>query len=163
MTVGRFRAMTHSDVPEVLVLERSIFPAPWTEQMLRDELLANGREYLVASDEHGIVAYGGIMVVESDAHIMTLAVREDRRRTGLASRLLLELIAAALEAGAAHLTLELRTSNVAARALYEKFGFEPVGLRPGYYVDEDALVMWAVEADGVEYRDRLRTIRREVA
>ncbi len=162
MTVSRFRAMTSSDVPEVLVLERIIFPAPWTEQMLRDELQAKGRAYLLARDEHGVVAYGGVMVVESDAHIMTLAVREDRRRTGVASRLLLELIGIALEAGAAHLTLELRASNRAARALYEKFGFEPVGLRPGYYADEDALVMWAVDADGAEYRDRLQTIEGEV-
>lgn len=161
--VSPFRPMTASDVPEVLELERVIFPAPWTEKMLYDELLAEGRVYLLARDDDGIAAYGGIMVVESDAHIMTLAVREDRRRKGLASQLLLALIAAGLELGAVHLTLELRTSNEPARALYEKFGFVPVGLRPGYYADEDALVMWAVEADGAAYRDRLQAIEGEVA
>ena len=85
--VSPFRAMTLSDVPEVLALEQLVFPAPWTEKMLRDEVRAKGRVYLLTSDDDGVAAYGGIMVVEADAHIMTLAVREDRRRTGLASRL----------------------------------------------------------------------------
>lgn len=163
VSVRRFRAMTSADVPDVLELERLTFPAPWTEGMLRSELNASGRIYLLAGDDDGVAAYGGIMVVESDAHVMTLAVREDRRRAGLATRLLLALIGTALEKGAIHLTLELRMSNEPARALYEKFGFLPVGVRPGYYADEDALVMWAVEADGSDYRNRLATIGREVA
>ncbi len=158
-----FQPMTFDDVPGVLELERLTFPAPWTEQMFRDELEGPGRIYLLSSDRSGVAAYGGITVAESDAHIMTLAVREDRRRSGLATRLLLVLIEAALERGAVHLTLELRMSNQSARALYEKFGFLPVGVRPGYYLDEDALVMWAVEADGPEYRSRLDALRLEVA
>jgi ribosomal-protein-alanine N-acetyltransferase len=77
--------------------------------------------------------------------------------------LLLAIIDAALEAGAEHLTLELRVSNSPARSLYERFGFSPVGVRPRYYVDEDALVMWAVNASGSEYSRRLDRIREEVA
>ena len=76
---------------------------------------------------------------------------------------MLAMIDSALEAGAEHLTLELRVSNAAARGLYERFGFSPVGIRPRYYVDEDALVMWAVNASDVEYSQMLEHIREEVA
>ena len=104
-----------------------------------------------------------VKLAEADAHIMTIAVSPRHRRNGIASRLMLAMIDSALEAGAEHLTLELRVSNAAARGLYERFGFSPVGIRPRYYVDEDALVMWAVNASGVEYSRLLEQIREEVA
>ncbi len=75
---------------------------------------------------------------------------------------MLELADAALAANAAHLTLEVRVSNLAARRLYERFGFEPVGVRKNYYRTEDALVMWATDIDTPEYRDRLDAIREEL-
>ena len=103
------------------------------------------------------------MVIGTDAHIMTLAVAPDSRRNGIGSQLMLALIDAALDAGAEHLTLELRVSNDSARSLYEKFGFAPVGIRPGYYPDEDALVMWALDVAGNEYRAALDRIRGEAA
>ena len=97
---------------------------------------------------------------EADFH---LAVVPASRRRGLASRLLLALIDEALALGASHLTLELRASNEPARSLYERFGFTPVGLRPRYYGDEDALVMWALDADRPAYRDLLDALREETA
>ena len=127
--------------------------------MFRDELSARGRRYLAAVDEGGIVAYGGIMILDGDAHIMNLAVRPDRQRSGLGTRMLLALVDEALALGVSHLTLELRISNRAALSLYERFGFTPVGVRPRYYGDEDALVMWALDADADEYGARLDAIR----
>ncbi len=109
------------------------------------------------------MGYGGIMVIDGDAHVMNLAVAPRRRRQGLASRLLLALIDEALGLGASHLTLELRASNEPARLLYERFGFTPVGVRPRYYGDEDALVMWALDADAPAFRDRLDRLREETA
>lgn len=161
VSLARFRPMVESDVPAVLTLEHSAFAVPWTQEMLRDELAARGRTYLILDGETGIVAYGGFMLVGADAHIMTMAVDEPHRRKGTGTRLLLALVDAALKAGAEHLTLELRVSNEAALGLYEKFGFAPVGVRPGYYVDEAALVMWAVDAAGADYRRMLDRIREE--
>jgi len=163
VSLKRFRRMVGHDVPAVLALERSTFPAPWTEQMLRDELAARGRTYLVVDGETGVMAYGGFTVIDADAHIMTIAVEEGHRRRGTGTRLLLALIDSALEAGAEHFTLELRVSNRAALCLYTKFGFAPMGVRPRYYVDEDALVMWAVDAAGPVYRRMLDRIREEAA
>jgi len=163
VSLDRLRPMTAADVPGVLDLEHAAFPVPWTEEMLRGELDAPGRSYLIGEDDSGVVAYGGFMLIETDAHIMTIAVSPQHRRSGIASRLLLGIIDAALEAGAEHLTLELRVSNAAARGLYERFGFSPVGVRPRYYLDEDALVMWAVNASGSEYSQMLEQIREEVA
>jgi len=60
---------------------------------------------------------------------------------------------------ARHLTLEVRVSNTSAQGLYERFGFDPVGRRKNYYVDEDALVMWATDIDTADYADRLSQIR----
>lgn len=157
------RPLTLEDLPDVLAIEREIFPAPWTEGMFVDELAAGGRRYLAATEAGSIVGYGGIMVIDGDAHIMNLAVVPARRRQGLASQLLLALIDEAIGLGASHLTLELRASNEPALALYERFGFTPVGLRPRYYGDEDALVMWALDADSAAYRDVLDRLREETA
>ena len=163
MSLDRFRSMVESDVELVLGLEREVFPVPWSEEMLREEIGAPGRTYLVVDGDEGLAAYGGLMVIDTEAHIMTIAVTEKGRRNRIGTRLMLALIDSALEAGAKHLTLELRVSNQAALRLYEKFGFAPVGIRPGYYVDEDALVMWAVDAAGPEYRRSLDRIREESA
>lgn len=163
VNVDELRPMSVGDIADVLTLEREIFSAPWTEEMVRDELDGPGRSYLIATSGSAVAGYGGIMVIEGDAHIMTLAVAQQHRRRGVATRLMLGLIDAALAAGAAHLTLELRVSNEAARSLYEKFGFAPVGIRPRYYIDEDALVMWAVDADGPDYLAALDRLREEAA
>jgi ribosomal-protein-alanine N-acetyltransferase len=157
------RPLTVEDLSDVLAIEREVFPAPWTEGMFLDELAAAGRRYLAAIEDGAISGYGGIMVIDGDAHIMNLAVVPASRRQGLASRLLLALIDEALGLGASHLTLELRASNEPARTLYERFGFTPVGLRPRYYGDEDALVMWALDADRPAYRDLLDGLREERA
>lgn len=157
------RRLTEADVESVLALEEAIFTEPWTEAMLREELAAPGRTYLAALDGSTVVGYGGVMVIDTDAHIMTIGVADDHRRSGLGSLLMLGLIDIALDAGVQHLTLEVRVSNDAARALYEKFGFAPVGIRPRYYPDEDALVMWALDVSGPEYLAALDRIRREAA
>jgi ribosomal-protein-alanine N-acetyltransferase len=99
------------------------------------------------------------MLADGDAHVMTIAVSPDHRRSGAGSRMLLALVDAALEMGANAITLEVAVSNRPAIALYEAFGFEAVGTRPEYYGGEDALIMWVVEADGPGYRALLDEMR----
>jgi len=153
------RPMTGDDVTTILSLERAIFPDPWTEAFFRDELATDRRTYLVAEDGGEIIGYGGVMLVGEDAHITNLAVVESSRGRGVASRLFLELAESALVDGAEHLTLEVRIGNLDARRLYSRFGFAPVAIHENFYLDEDALIMWAIDAAEPEYRARLDQIR----
>jgi len=157
------RPMTPADVGAVHTLEVATFTAPWPRAFFDEELAADNRTYLVVEEGGDLVGYGGILVIDGDAHVMTVAVAADRRTRGIGTRIMLALVDAALEAGARHLTLEVRPSNRPARRLYHRFGFEPVGLRPRYYPDEDALVMWALDITERAYRDRIAAIREAVA
>ena len=77
--------------------------------------------------------------------------------------LLSDLARRALERQAHHLTLEVRADNQPALALYTRFGFAPVGVRPHYYPGgEDALIMWARDIDTDDYQGRLDAIDSEV-
>ena len=99
--------------------------------------------YLVARIDGRIVAYGGMWLMVDEAHITTFAVHPAWRRQRIGERLLLAFLDLARDRHAREATLEVRLSNIAARRLYEKYGFRPVGLRPRYYSDnnEDALIM----------------------
>jgi ribosomal-protein-alanine N-acetyltransferase len=152
--------MHETDLDTVVRLEAETFPQPWSEALFRDELAGDNRIYLVAEDDEAVVVgYGGLMLVGDDAHILTLAVIPAMRRRRLGARLLVGLVDAARAAGARHLTLEVRRSNVGAQRLFEVFGFSAVGVRKHYYRDEDAIVMWAVDIDGSDYAARLEAVR----
>ena len=153
------REMRRADISSIALIEEAIFPAPWPEGVFSDELASSNRQYVVAADEGKIVGYGGLLTIAEDAHITTLAVVPETRRSRLGSKLMLALVDRAMAGGARHLTLEVRVSNAGAQRLYERFGFAPVGRRKGYYPDEDALVMWATDIDGTEYEARLESIR----
>lgn len=153
------RTMSRSDVPAVATLERAIYPQPWSARILFDELAQSNRTYIVVTNDGEILGYGGLMMIEDDAHITTLAVVPGARRMRLGTRILLALVEKGLAAGARHLTLEVRATNTDAQKLYERFGFAPVGKRTGYYAGEDAIVMWALDVDADEYGLLLEEIR----
>ncbi|HSL25112.1 MAG TPA: ribosomal protein S18-alanine N-acetyltransferase [Acidimicrobiia bacterium] len=157
------RPMTRGDVAECLRIERATYPTPWTEGIFTDELTAVGRVYLVAEAEGVVAGYAGLLLVIPEAHVTSVTVDPVFRGRGLGTRLMLRLMDEALASGARSLTLEVRLSNLAAQALYHRFGMAPVGVRKKYYQDEDALVMWVHDIDGPEYRARLDEIRRGLA
>jgi ribosomal-protein-alanine N-acetyltransferase len=158
-----FRPPTEADLDAVLEIEAASFVEPWSPALFAEELAQSTRSYLVAESGGWVCAYGGIMLVGEDAHLVTLAVDPDRRRQGIAARVMMELIMLARAGGARHLTLEVRESNAAALGLYRKFGFEPAGTRKDYYTTEDAVVMWAIDIDSVAYQETLELIRREAS
>lgn len=140
----RVEPMTIGDIPAVHDIERASFPVPWPAYAFRQELETNRlARYLVVRAGERTVAYGGIWLMVDEAHVTTFAVLPSWRRRGVGAQLMLALIELAQEVGAKVLTLEVRLSNIAARTLYQRFGFRPVGLRPRYYSDngEDALIM----------------------
>lgn len=154
------RPMKRSDIPTVASLEAEIYDQPWSPRVFFDELSLDSRSYVVAEDgTGGVVGYGGLLLVETDAHITTLAVAPEARGMRVGKRLMVSLVDAALDADAKHLTLEVRVSNATAQGLYEAFGFTPVGRRKNYYKTEDALIMWATDIDTPAYRDLIAGIK----
>jgi len=155
-TVSTIRPMLTEDVGDVATLEQSHQARPWSEEVFRDELAAENRVYVVAEDSGAVVGFGGVMVIGDEAHVTNILVASDRRGRGTGRALMVELIETAIARGARHLTLEVRKENEAARSLYSRLGMAPVGVRPRYYGDEDALILWAHDIDTPEYREILR-------
>lgn len=158
----RVEPMALGDLDAVHRIEHASFSSPWPDDAYRSELQTNRlASYLVVRTADDIVAFGGIWLMVDEAHITTFAVDPAWRRQGIGERLLLALLEVALARRAREATLEVRLSNVAARRLYEKYGFRPVGLRPNYYTDdgEDALIMTTEALDGPAMRTRLAGLR----
>ena len=145
----------------VIRIEAETHPRPWSLSLFISEMaLRTSRAYYVARINGVLCGYAGLMVSEDDGHVTTLAVDPAWHRNKIGTRLLLTLARTAIRRGASNLTLEVRVTNTAAQEMYRQFGFRPAGIRKNYYVEtnEDALVMWANDIDGPEYRARLATI-----
>ena len=142
----RYTDMTLRHVPGVLAIERRSFPTPWSERAFVSELTQNAyAHYIVAlRGPRQVLGYAGMWVILDEAHITNIAVHPLERRQGLGDGLLLELERRAYGHGCRSMTLEVRPSNPEAQRLYRRHGFEPRGLRRGYYADthEDAIIMW---------------------
>ena len=157
--------MRLEDLPAVHAIEQASFTAPWPPHAYRSELESNRMaHYLVARAGDAIAAYGGMWLMVDEAHITTFAVHPGWRRQRVGERLLLAFLDIAIEQRAHEATLEVRLSNLAARRLYEKYGFRPVGLRPRYYSDdhEDALIMTTLPLSDPQMRDRIALRRSEL-
>ncbi|MDY6872727.1 MAG: ribosomal protein S18-alanine N-acetyltransferase [Chloroflexota bacterium] len=138
------RPMTLADLPQVEALDRQAFPTPWPENAFRYELTRNPHAICWVAEQSGrLVGDVVVWLVVDEAHIATLAVQGDLRQHGIGQKLLARALLLCHESGATSAMLEVRESNLAAQGLYDKFGFEQVGLRKGYYQDthEDAILM----------------------
>jgi ribosomal-protein-alanine N-acetyltransferase len=156
------RPMTVDDLASVQLIERASFTTPWPPQAYRQELESNRlAAYLVGLIGGEVVAYGGIWLMVDEAHVTTFAVHPRYRRRRIGERLLLSLLDLSVDRHAREATLEVRLSNLAARRLYEKYGFRPVGIRPRYYSDngEDALIMTTEPLAGATMRERIARLR----
>ena len=141
MRLGRFR-WWHID--QVLPIEADLFGAEqWSAGMFWNEL-ANGHFYLVATDDGAVLGYAGLAVYPPDeAWVQNVAVRRDAQRRGVGRLLLEALLAEAGRRGVRSTLLEVAADNAPAQRLYAGYGFEPIGVRRGYYQpsNTDALVM----------------------
>ena len=140
------RRLSLPDLDPIVAIENAVDPTPWSRSMFAGELAKPSSVSLGAFDGEagGLVAYLIVSRYVDAWHIMNVAVHPECRRQGVASRLLDELFELTAGDHRRGYTLEVRVSNVTAIALYERFGFEPSGIRRGYYTDnrEDALIMW---------------------
>lgn len=139
------RPMTLDDVPAVHAIDVRSFSLPWPESSFRYELTENPASLCRVAEIDGVGIVGTIVlwVIVDEVHIATIAVHPDYRGRGIARMLLTEGLERARSLGAQTATLEVRTGNRPAQALYDSFGFEVVGRRPRYYKDtgEDAVIM----------------------
>jgi len=144
----RLEGMVADDLGEVAEIEKACFSTPWSQALFAEELskpeICAWRVARPLAGAFRVAGYMGYWKAVDEAHITNLAVRPDWRRQGLGRALALDLLAHAKSRGCLRATLEVRPSNEAAVALYQSLGFEPVALRPRYYIDnnEDALLMW---------------------
>lgn len=132
------------DVAQIATIEKSAFSDPWPESAFRDFLDKPHVHITVAVDDRDQVAgYCVLIMVADEAEIANIAVSPERRRSGIAARLLDHAITTAREAHVAAMYLEVRTSNLPAKALYLSRNFRLVGRRRAYYQHpmEDALVL----------------------
>ncbi len=187
--------MTLDDIPAVVALEGRAMNEGWHPGAYAHELEHNGAaRYLVVEllptnpgeesshraseesshpageesshhDRGAIAGFAGLWLQFDQAHVVTVAVEPAMQRNGIGSLLVLSLFNVAEEAGMEDATLEVRTSNVAARSLYRGFGFFEVGVRKKYYLDngEDAVIMTTEAITSEAFKRRVTKLRAEIS
>jgi ribosomal-protein-alanine N-acetyltransferase len=123
--------------------------------------LHSSSDEIPPADNHKIVGFVGFWVMADESHITNIAVRQDCRRCGIGELLLISAIDLTKKLEARIVTLEVRTSNKEAQGLYVKHGFNYVGVRQGYYLDnrEDALLMSTEDIHVAEFQAKLEQLK----
>ena len=136
-------------------------PASWWQRLLRRERETSNPPIASRS---AILGYGGFWLMVDEAHVSTIASHRDWRRRGIGELLLVSMIDRATEIGANFVTLEVRVSNLAAQALYRKYGFEVTGERRRYYSDngEDALIMSTPSVTMADFQRHIQELKSDL-
>lgn len=135
--------MSLDDLPEIFLIEHASYPKPWSERMFRQEF-ENALGIQRAWREGGrLLGYIFAWIIFDDLHINNIAVAPEARRRGIGLALIHAVFDTAREKGAKRASLEVRSLNETARAMYEKLGFRRIADRKGYYEDtgDDALIL----------------------
>ena len=130
-------------IERILEIENLSFSSPWSLHAFLEEI-QNPISHLWGATENKILS-GQICfwMFDREIQVINLAVHPKKRKSGFGHYLLTKMIEACISKGVPNIWLEVRRSNLAAKGLYEKLGFEAVGCRTGYYTDtnEDAIIM----------------------
>jgi ribosomal-protein-alanine N-acetyltransferase len=139
------RPVESFDLPVLTALHAACFAAPWdqpwTDRSFAEVLRMPGTGARIAALGPEPVGFAVARIAADEAELLLIGIHPEHRRAGHGRALLDHLVAALREAGATRLFLEVAESNRAATAFYRAAGFDPVGRRPRYYADEDALVL----------------------
>ncbi len=140
----QIRPMMEIDLPDVAGIEQQSYAFPWSENIFRD-CLRVGYTCRALDLAGQIIGYGVMSLGAGEAHILNVCVRDEFRNLGFGRRLLEHLLERAVASGVAEAFLEVRPSNLSAIRLYQRLGFEQIGIRRGYYQApdgrEDAIVL----------------------
>jgi ribosomal-protein-alanine N-acetyltransferase len=136
--------MTEEDIEQVSEIEKATFSLPWSAQAFKDSINRTDTIYLVACEEDTIVGYCGLWNIVNEGNINNVAVALKYRGQQIGFKMLTKLIELGNEQNIEAYTLEVRKSNEAAIKLYQKLGFNNVGIRKNFYDNpkEDAIIMW---------------------
>ena len=138
-----FEDMTAAHAADIAAIEQATFAEPWSEKSIAALAVDPKSIARVLVKDGRVAAYYSMYVVAGEGFVNNLAVAPDMRGRGVGSALMRDMMYAASLSGLTALTLEVRESNAAARALYEKFGFESAGVRKNFYPDkENAVIYW---------------------
>ena len=129
----RFVPMMAHDLDRIAALERELYPFPWTRGNFQDSLQAGYSTWTLRDAYDNIAAYAVVMIAIDEAHLLNLSVARAQQRKGYGWRMLDWMAARARDHGARTMLLEVRPSNVDARRLYARYGFEKIGVRRDYY------------------------------
>ena len=138
-----------TDIEDVIAIESECFDHRWSDNVIFTELINADSCYFLMYEMKEVVGFGGYQNIVGEAHIMTVAIKENRRNRGYGKILLSVMFDHIRKSGINAVTLEVRESNAAAISLYEKMGFEKSGIRKNYYSDnhENAIIMWRRDND----------------
>ncbi len=150
-------------LPEIAALERECFSTPWSANSLREAGESECTCFLVALQydvtltNGRVIGFGCVTVVAGEAELLNIAISPVHRREGFGGRLLSALLEEAMKRGAEKVFLEVREGNVAARTLYQKYGFTEFGVRRNYYKQpvENAVLMERIQAFPKEENDNV--------
>jgi ribosomal-protein-alanine N-acetyltransferase len=138
------RPLAEADIPQVLAIETKVYQFPWTERNFTDSIHSGYLLHCLLR-KHEVIGYIVMMEVVDEYHLLNISIREDLQGQGLGRYLLEWGLAQAKASQMQGMLLEVRPSNVPAQRLYEKLGFECLGVRKNYYPAtqgrEDALVL----------------------
>jgi ribosomal-protein-alanine N-acetyltransferase len=141
----RYAPMTERDLDAVVAAEKQVYPFPWTHGNFMDALHAGYSAWVLRDAAGEVAAYSVMMMALDEAHLLNLSVARHAQRTGLGWRTLDWMADVARGYGGRTMLLEVRPSNEAAIRLYQRYGFDRIGVRRGYYPTdggrEDAIVM----------------------
>jgi [ribosomal protein S18]-alanine N-acetyltransferase len=148
----RVRQMQEKDLDAAHEIDQLSFPIPWPASSYRYELEKNTASITLVAEETGsqqVIGFIVIWLILDEAHIANIAVHPDHRRLGAGRELLAQGLKQAIGRGATSASLEVRSGNTSAQALYREFGLDVVGRRAAYYKDngEDALLMSVYDLD----------------
>ncbi|MBE6645082.1 MAG: ribosomal-protein-alanine N-acetyltransferase [Ruminococcaceae bacterium] len=131
------------DAKEIAAAEKLIFPDPWCEEDIISTISTEGSMCYTALDNGSVAAYIIGRQITPEGEIYRIATLPDKRRRGIAYRLLDYTVKCERGRGLESLFLEVREKNTPARNLYSSYGFKEIGLRKNYYKnpDDNAIVM----------------------
>ncbi len=138
-----FKRFTIEYLPNVLFIESESYPEPWTHGMFRQELTNPCSYVWIALRGDCLIGYAGFWLILDEAHVTRVTVAEKYRGLGYGRIITEHMLENAAELGAVLARLEVRETNLPARALYDRLGFEVEGKRIGYYqrTNENAVLM----------------------
>ena len=150
--------MTGDDLSSVREIDKLSFSLPWPERAFEYELNNNPDSDLwvaeIANQGYPSTIVGVVVIwfIIDEAHIATLFTHPEFRRSGIARQLVTHALKISASKGMRSVTLEVRSGNLAARSLYEGFGFHIAGKRNRYYKDnnEDAIIMTLYDLPVIE-------------